>query len=165
MEGGSRWGAALHVAYLAKSCRAMPCPTIPRLTLAAAPYHTTPHHSQQRHASLTAFQRLPYGNTFGAVRVPWPRWCGAGQPRRAHTPRRGFMSIESNEFRLDEIEWNYTQSREIRPDRQAPMPVRTGIRSAVVTCTSCSNSWQARTYGAGISTARSETLPPPPTAF
>lgn len=80
----------------------------------------------------------------------WPRWCGAGL-HRTRTPHcRGCMSIESDEFRMDEIEWHQIQSRERRPDGLAPMPTRGGVRRALVTCKSCSHTWRASTHGGGL---------------
>jgi hypothetical protein len=60
------------------------------------------------------------------------------------------MSIETNEFLLEPIEWNYVHSKERRSDGLAPMPIRTGIRSAVLTCKSCSHTWRAETHGGGL---------------
>lgn len=59
------------------------------------------------------------------------------------------MSYQSEKFTFDNVSYKYTESREIRSDRQRSAPRRTGVLSADVTCKSCGESWTARTYGRG----------------
>jgi rubredoxin len=53
------------------------------------------------------------------------------------------VSIETDQFVIDEVEWNYVESREITGKPWRGQSVRTGIRSAKVTCKKCSHVWRA----------------------
>lgn len=59
------------------------------------------------------------------------------------------MTVETEKFQLEDIEWSYTESREITGDRNPRPPIKTGIKSTNVICKSCGHSWKARTYGEG----------------
>ena len=59
------------------------------------------------------------------------------------------MSYESEKFTFERVSYTYTESNEIRSDRQRSAPQKTGIREAAVTCKSCGHAWTARTFGAG----------------
>ena len=47
------------------------------------------------------------------------------------------MTIDTGKFVIDDVRWQYTESREVRGDRNPPERVRTGIRSANVGCKKC----------------------------
>lgn len=59
------------------------------------------------------------------------------------------MSVETDNFVVGHVSWNYTQSREIAGDRMPRAPVKSGLASAELTCKQCGHSWTCRRYGAG----------------
>ena len=59
------------------------------------------------------------------------------------------MTVETEQFQLEDIVWSFTESRAILGDRNPRRPIKTGIKSIRVTCKSCNKTWQARTYGEG----------------
>ena len=54
------------------------------------------------------------------------------------------MTNETDEFVVDQVQWAYQQSREIRDDHSSPEPVRTHIQSAMVECKRCCFRWRAK---------------------
>jgi hypothetical protein len=53
------------------------------------------------------------------------------------------MAIQTDQFVIDEVQWNYAESREITGKPWRPEPVRTSVRSATVTYKKCSHVWRA----------------------
>lgn len=59
------------------------------------------------------------------------------------------MAVETNEFIIDDAKFDYIQSREITGNRVDPAPVRSGLKSATVTCKGCEHTWTSRQFGEG----------------
>ena len=53
------------------------------------------------------------------------------------------MSIETDQFVIDRVQWKYLESRETTGDRIGLQPVRDGVLSAFITCKKCASSWYA----------------------
>ena len=58
------------------------------------------------------------------------------------------MSIESDKFRFDDVEWKYVESNEIGSRHRKP-PTKVGVQAVSVTCKACGQIWRARQYGEG----------------
>lgn len=59
------------------------------------------------------------------------------------------MTVETDNFIIDDTIWNYIESREITGNRMRPPPVKGGLKSLNVTCKGCTYDWTARQYGDG----------------
>ncbi len=59
------------------------------------------------------------------------------------------MSVETDNFIVGDVSWNYTQSREITGDRMPRARVKSGLASADLTCKQCGHSWISRKHGVG----------------
>lgn len=59
------------------------------------------------------------------------------------------MAVETDNFIIRHVSWNFTQSREITGDRMPGAPIKSGLACAQLTCKQCGHSWTSRQYGAG----------------
>jgi hypothetical protein len=57
------------------------------------------------------------------------------------------MSTQSQKFTFSDVEWSYTESREI--SRNPNPPMRTGVQAVTVSCLGCGHAWRAKQYGQG----------------
>lgn len=59
------------------------------------------------------------------------------------------MAVETDQFKLANIEWKYTKSREITDDRNPRPSIKTGVKSIKAACKACGYAWHAKTYDEG----------------
>ena len=59
------------------------------------------------------------------------------------------MAVETDEFIIDDVVWNYIESQEITGNRSRPPPRKGGLKSASIICKACGHSWVACQHGNG----------------
>ena len=57
------------------------------------------------------------------------------------------MAVETEKFVITEVDFAYTESREITVNRKAP--IKTGISAATLYCKKCEHLWRSRPFGDG----------------